>query len=192
MGDVQNKGTPIGLVTLIVHLCNNRNARHFINRLNMALRLVTSRFLRNATRLSSGRRSMSEMAFTFAAPNGVHYDSASVKQVDVPSLSGSFGILPNHVPALAVLSPGVVTVYEDDGGAKKFFVSSGSITINEDSSVQILAEEAHPVDTLDVNEAKAALSEAQSSVASASTDEAKAEAQIAVEVAEEVVKACSA
>ena len=47
------------------------------------------------------------------------------------------------------------------------------------------------VDT-DVNEAKAALSEAQSSVASASTDEAKAEAQIAVEVAEEVVKACSA
>merc|ERR1712226_10365 len=106
--------------TLIVHLCNNRNARHFINRLNMALRLVTSRFLRNATRLSSGRRSMSEMAFTFAAPNGVHYDSASVKQVDVPSLSGSFGILPNHVPALAVLSPGVVTVYEDDGGQRNF------------------------------------------------------------------------
>ena len=142
----------------------------------------------------------------------------------MPSFSGNFGILPNHVPALAVLSPGVVTVYEDDGGAKKFFVSSGSITINEDASVQILAEEAHAIDTLgkisdnwlraaailhlnygcivylydifivhtDVNEAKAALSEAQSSVASASTDEAKAEAQIAVEVAEEVVKACSA
>ena len=125
---------------------------------------------------------MSEMAFTFAAPNAVHYDSVSVKQVwlsnyqinmayiinlritqkfqnlifyclkysqvDVPSFSGNFGILPNHVPALAVLSPGVVTVYEDDGGAKKFFVSSGSITINEDASVQILAEEAHAVDTL--------------------------------------------
>merc|ERR1712184_119702 len=116
----------------------------------------------NATRMT-GRRNMSEMAFTFAAPNAVHYDSVSVKQVDVPSFSGNFGILPNHVPALAVLSPGVVTVYEDDGGAKKFFVSSGSITINEESSV-----------------------------ASASTDEAKAEAQIAVEVAEEVVKACSA
>merc|ERR1712186_229373 len=116
---------------------------------------------------------MSEMAFTFAAPNGVHYDSAPVKQVDVPSFSGAFGILPNHVPALAVLSPGVVTVYEDEGGAKKFFVSSGFITINEDASVQILAEEAHAVDTLDVNEAKAALSEAQSSVASASTDVAK-------------------
>ena len=66
----------------------------------------------------------------------------------MPSFSGNFGILPNHVPALAVLSPGVVTVYEDDGGAKKFFVSSGSITINEDASVQILAEEAHAIDQL--------------------------------------------
>jgi F-type H+-transporting ATPase subunit delta len=132
------------------------------------------------------------MAFTFAAPNGVHYEDASVKQVDVPSFSGNFGILPNHVPALAVLSPGVVTVYEDDGGAKKFFVSSGSITVNEDSSVQILAEEAHAVASLDINEAKAALSEAQSSAASATTDVAKAEAQIAVEVAEEIVKACTA
>merc|ERR1711997_966890 len=180
--------------TLVLHLYISgvKNNRNYIKRSTMALRTATTRFLRNATRFSTGRRNMSEMKFTFAAPNAVHYDSASVKQVDVPSFSGSFGILPNHVPALAVLSPGVVTVYEDDGGAKKFFVSSGSITINEDSSVQILAEEAHAIDTLDVNEAKAVLSEAQSSVASASTDEAKAEAQIAVEVAEEVVKACSA
>ena len=71
-----------------------------------------------------------------------------VFKIDVPSFSGNFGILPNHVPALAVLSPGVVTVFEDDGAAKKFFVSSGSVTINEDASVQILAEEAHLVDNL--------------------------------------------
>ena len=68
--------------------------------------------------------------------------------MDVPSFSGAFGILPNHVPALAVLSPGVVTVYEDEGATKKFFVSSGSITVNEDSSVQILAEEAHALEDL--------------------------------------------
>merc|ERR1711992_29937 len=164
----------------------------YINISTMALRFATSRLLRNVTKMAAGRRNMSEMAFTFAAPNGVHYENASVKQIDVPSFSGNFGILPNHVPALAVLSPGVVTVFEDDGAAKKFFVSSGSVTINEDASVQILAEEAHLVDNLDVNEAKAALAEAQASVASAATDEAKAEAQIAAEVAEELVKACSA
>jgi F-type H+-transporting ATPase subunit delta len=37
---------------------------------------------------------------------------------------------------------------------QKFFVSSGSVTINEDSSVQILAEEAHKVEDLDVSAAR--------------------------------------
>ena len=89
------------------------------------------RSMRSPKLISS--RAMSEMSFTFAAPNGVHYKDAAVKQVDVPSFSGSFGILPNHVPALAVLSPGVVTVIEDSGDANKFFVSSGTVTINDDS-----------------------------------------------------------
>merc|ERR1712121_205370 len=108
-----------------------------------------------------GRAAANEMSFTWGGPNAVFYSGASVKQIDVPSFSGSFGILPNHVPALAVLKPGVVTVYEDDGNTKKFFVSSGSVTVNEDASVQILAEEAHSIDNLDANEAKAALQEAQ-------------------------------
>merc|ERR1711972_1156744 len=98
----------------------------------------------------------SEMSFTFGGPNAVFYNAAAVKQVDVPSFSGAFGILPNHVPTLAVLKPGVVTVYEEDGSAKKFFVSSGSVTVNEDASVQIHAEEAHKIDSIDVNEAKTA------------------------------------
>merc|ERR1711962_624625 len=132
----------------------------------MALRYSASLLASSVRRqMTTQSRAMSQMAFTFAAPNGVHYDGASVKQVDVPSFSGSFGILPGHVPALAVLKPGVVTVYEDDGvTVNKFIVSSGTVTINEDASVQILAEEAHSVDA------------------------AKAEAQIAVEVAEEIVK----
>merc|ERR1712112_238854 len=100
-----------------------------------------------------------EMSFTFAAPNALHYNKASVRQVDVPSFSGSFGILPAHVASLAVLKPGVVTVYEEDGASKKFFVSIGSITINDDSSVQILAEEAHPVEDLDLGLAKEALAQ---------------------------------
>merc|ERR1712203_794923 len=128
-------------------------------------------------------------AFTFAAPNGVHYKDASVKQVDVPSFSGSFGILPDHVPALAVLAPGVVTVIEDSGDAAKFFVSSGTVTINDDSSVQILAEEAHSLDAFDANAAKAALDEATAAANAAGDDAAKAEAQIAVEVADALVKA---
>ena len=133
-----------------------------------------------------------DMSFTFAAPNAVLYNKASVMQVDVPSFSGSFGILPSHVASLAVLKPGVVTVYEEEGATNKFFVSSGSITINDDSSVQILAEEAHPVKDLDPAAAKEALAAAQAAVNAAGADEtAKAEAMIAVEVSEALVAAAN-
>ena len=57
----------------------------------MALRVGSSMLLRSMrpSRASLiSKRAMSEMAFTFAAPNGVHYKDASVKQVDVPSFSG--------------------------------------------------------------------------------------------------------
>nr|CAG4648404.1 EOG090X0JDB [Moina brachiata]SVE93385.1 EOG090X0JDB [Moina brachiata] len=152
---------------------------------------------RSAVRLLSGRipqvsqaRGYADLSLTFAAPAQVLYNKANVKQVDVPSFSGSFGILPAHVPTLAVLRPGVVTVFENDGAQKKFFVSSGTVTINEDSSVQLLAEEAVPVDTLDVSAARELLSQAQSQLAGATTDVAKAEAQISIEVSEALVKAC--
>ena len=60
-------------------------------------------------------------------------------------------------------------------------VSSGTITVNEDSSVQVLAEEAVPVDWIDPQNAKEILSKAQNDLSTANTDEAKAEAQIAIE-----------
>ena len=49
-----------------------------------------------------------------------------MKQVDVPSGTGTFGILPNHVPTLAVLRPGVVTVFEDEV-TRKFFGNNNLI-----------------------------------------------------------------
>ena len=52
-----------------------------------------------------------------------------------------------------------------------------------------MAEEAHPVEDLDLSEAKKVLAEAQADLGKAGTDVEKAEAQIAVEVAEELVKA---
>lgn len=136
------------------------------------------------------RAMATDMSFTFASPSEVIYNqSKNVKQVDVPSLSGSFGILANHVPVLAVLKPGVVTVTEKEGAVKKFFVSSGSVAVNPDSSVQLLAEEAFSIDKLDLKAAQEQLSEAQRQLSSVSGDKEKAEAQIAVETAEAVVRA---
>merc|ERR1712036_88223 len=110
--------------------------------------------------------------------------ATNIKQIDVPSFSGAFGILPNHVPTLAVLKPGVVSVYEEEGAVKKFFVSSGSVSINEDASVQILAEEAHPVEDIDVAAAREVVAQANADISAAADEVAKAEAQIALEVGE--------
>lgn len=129
-------------------------------------RLLSARGLR----AMQSRGYAEEMSFTLAAANKVFYDNANVRQVDVPSFSGSFGILPKHVPTLAVLRPGVVTVYENDGTQKKVFVSSGTITVNEDSSVQVLAEEAQPIENLDASAAREVLAKCQSDLASASDD----------------------
>merc|ERR1719369_2371622 len=163
---------------------------HFYKRAKLPIKMAfrSASFALRRMMSTSAPRS-AEMSFTFAAPNAVHYNKASVKQVDVPSFSGAFGILPAHVPSLAVLKPGVVTVYEDDGSAKKFFVSSGSVTINDDSSVQILAEEAHKVEDLDGAAARQVLADAQSALGSASDEAGRVEAQIAIEVAEALVAA---
>uniref|UniRef100_A0A3B5LMQ7 ATP synthase F(1) complex subunit delta, mitochondrial n=1 Tax=Xiphophorus couchianus TaxID=32473 RepID=A0A3B5LMQ7_9TELE len=119
----------------------------------------------------------------------VFFREASVKQVDVPTLTGAFGILPAHVPTLQVLRPGVVTVFNDDGSSAKYFVSSGSVTVNADSSVQLLAEEAVPLDQLDVAAAKANLEKAQSELVGAADEAARAEVQVSIEANEAIVKA---
>jgi F-type H+-transporting ATPase subunit delta len=131
-----------------------------------------------------------EMQFTFSSPAEILYREAkNVKQIDVPSLSGNFGILANHVPLLAVLKPGVVTVHEEDGKSKKFFVSSGSVSINPDSTVQILAEEAFSLEDFDAKAAQEQLVLAQQALGQAKNELEKAEAQIQVECAEAIVRA---
>lgn len=118
---------------------------------------------------------------TFASPSQSFYKDAKVKQVDVPSYSGNLGILANHVPILAVMKPGVVTVFEDDGNSKKIFVAAGTVTMNEDSSLLLLASEAVAVEDLDVNTA-------QKNLAAASSD-SSGEGKIQAEVNQAIIDA---
>ncbi|VDD79706.1 unnamed protein product [Mesocestoides corti] len=130
-----------------------------------------------------------DLSLTFASPRSVYYSKVNVKQVDVPGISGAFGILPEHVPTIASLRPGVVAVTENDGSIKKYFVSSGTVTVNADSSLQILAEEAATLDQLDPQAVRDGLAKAQSQLSSATTDQAKAEIQISIEAFEAMANA---
>jgi F-type H+-transporting ATPase subunit delta len=153
---------------------------------------VTANLLRlghsTSRSFTRGFADASQMKFTFACPAQVFYTNANVRQVDVPSFSGSFGILPMHVPVLAVLKPGIVSVFEE-AGPKKYFVSSGTVTVNDDSSVQILAEEACALEDLDLQAAREGFSKSQQKVNAARDEKERAEALISVEVHEAMVKA---
>lgn len=63
-------------------------------------------------------------------------------------------------------------------------MSSGSVTVNSDSSMQVLAEEAVTIDQLDPQAVRDGLAKAQSEFNSASGDVAKAEARIILEAFE--------
>merc|ERR1712227_81267 len=159
--------------------------------LRSATRIPT--LMRHCTRVAAVQQQQqcgyAAMAFTFASSAESFYDRANVKQVDLATFSGNIGILPDHVPLLAVLKPGVIEVIEENDSRKAYFASSGTVTINDDSSVQILCEEACPVENLDAGAAKEGLSKAHAAVAAASTDAERAEAQIAVEAYEALAKA---
>ncbi|XP_006892247.1 PREDICTED: ATP synthase subunit delta, mitochondrial-like [Elephantulus edwardii] len=130
-----------------------------------------------------------QMSFTFASPTQVFFQDAHVCQKDVPTQTGSFGILTSHVPTLQVLRPGLVVVYAEDDTTTKYFVSSGSVTVNTDSSVQLLAEEAVTLDLLDVGTARANLEMAQAELAGAVDEAQRTEIQIRNEASEVLVKA---
>lgn len=54
----------------------------------------------------------------------VFFNGANVRQVDVPTQTGAFGILAAHVPTLQVLRPGLVVVHAEDGTTSKYFGES--------------------------------------------------------------------
>merc|ERR1712046_536438 len=124
--------------------------------------LTELRMLRAATRSAVVLRHAAEipagaMAFSFASPYEEYYKSdIEITQVDIPTQTGMIGVLPTHVPTFGCLAPGVMTVMQK-GSSAKYFVSSGSYTVNADSTVSVIAEEAAPLADLDKEKAMAAL-----------------------------------
>ncbi|CAJ0944004.1 unnamed protein product, partial [Mesorhabditis belari] len=132
--------------------------------------------------------SADQLRLTFASPYTALYNNANVKQVDVPTLAGVVGVLANHVPTIGVLKPGVVQVTDMDGKVSKYFVSSGTLSMNIDGSCQVLAEEAIQVDAIDETAARTALEAAQRAQNEGSEKD-RAEAGIRAEVADALLKA---
>ena len=153
---------------------------------NANIRVFQSVLTSSRTYADAGISSGDNLSLTFGTPRETFFNNEVVTQVDVPSGSGNFSILAQHVPIIAVLKPGLLTVTKD-GRLEKYFVSSGTITVNKDSTAQILAEEASRLENFDLNSARKTADDARAALNIASTEALKAEAQIQLDTSDALI-----
>ncbi|CAM8878017.1 hypothetical protein QQ045_019159 [Rhodiola kirilowii] len=122
-----------------------------------------------------------KITVNFVLPYASELSNKEVDMVMVPASTGQMGILPGHVPSIAELKPGLLSVHEGND-VKKYFVSSGFAFVHANSVADIIAVEAVPLDQIDPAAVQKGLAEFTQKLSSASTDLEKSEAQIGIEL----------
>jgi F-type H+-transporting ATPase subunit epsilon len=94
------------------------------------------------------------------APDKTVWDS-SADEVILPSTTGQLGILSGHAPLLTALDTGVMRVRPDNGKNWVAIVLTGGFAEVEKNEVTILVNSAERGDTINLEEARRAYSEAE-------------------------------
>jgi F-type H+-transporting ATPase subunit epsilon len=134
-----------------------------------------------------------KVIFELVSPEKLLF-SAEVEMVVVPGTEGDFGVLPDHAPFLSTVRAGVLDIY--DGGINpvnlktRIFVAGG-FAETADSRLTVLAEEAVPLADLNRARIEARLADARVRLQDAAGDEAKAEAERAIGIAEAMLAAAA-
>jgi F-type H+-transporting ATPase subunit epsilon len=89
---------------------------------------------------------MATFHFELVSPDKISF-SGEVDQVDVPGAEGDFGVLAGHAPLIALLRPGLMTVYSG-GEQTKLVVLGGFAEVGPDG-LTVLADVATSVEDLD-------------------------------------------
>jgi F-type H+-transporting ATPase subunit epsilon len=118
---------------------------------------------------------MATFHFELVSPEKMLF-SGDVDSVVVPASEGEMTVLAGHSPVMSALKPGVVTIAEGKGQAKRLFVRGGFADIN-DGGLTILAEHAVALDEVKPDALAVDIKNAMDDVADAKTAEAKAAAQ---------------
>merc|ERR1711908_48153 len=129
-------------------------------------------------RCFAAEASSARLNFSLVLPDRALYEKADVDLVIVPASNGAFGIMKDHVPTIAQLDAGLLTVTHG-GDEDTYFVSGGFAIVKEDRA-DVCVVEAVRVEDLDASEVSKGLADAQAKLSSASDDLARAEAQISV------------
>ena len=114
--------------------------------------------------------------FEIVSPERLLKD-AQAAMVVVPGTDGDFAALPQHAPMMSTIRPGVVEIFETEGGdAERLFVKGGLAQISPEG-LTILAEEAIQLDDVDAADLSARIADAEASLNAASDDVARAAAE---------------
>jgi F-type H+-transporting ATPase subunit epsilon len=130
-----------------------------------------------------------KVAFQLVAPERL-LATADVDMVVVPGAEGDFGVLPQHSLFMSVLRPGVIETYDGGRVSERIFVGGGFAEVNE-RGCTVLAEEAMPVEEIDVEDARQRLSDAEEDLREATNDAARARLERDVRVAEAQIQAAA-
>ncbi|MFH1255451.1 MAG: ATP synthase F1 subunit epsilon [bacterium] len=82
-----------------------------------------------------------------------------ITQITLPTKMGEITVLPNHIPLVASLRPGVVHVKKKNGGEEIISVSGGFLEVLKDKIV-ILADTAERAEEIDLSRLEEARSRA--------------------------------
>jgi F-type H+-transporting ATPase subunit epsilon len=83
-----------------------------------------------------------------------------VKQISAPTRQGEITILPNHIPLVANLQPGVIEIVKEDDSHEVMSVSGGFIEVLK-NKVVILADTAERAEEIDIARAEEARARAE-------------------------------
>ena len=102
---------------------------------------------------------MDKFLLKIMCPDHVFYEGEST-MVEFTTTMGNVGIYANHVPMVAVVAPGKLSIHSDDSSVKECALLSGFVEILQDR-VTILAESCEHSEEIDVQRAKEAADRAR-------------------------------
>ncbi len=110
-----------------------------------------------------------------------------VLQATIPTGLGEITVLPNHIPLVAILKPGVVEVKRADGSLEIMSVSGGFVEVLK-SKIVILADTAERAEELDEARIKEAKAKAEALRLASDKQEAVDFADVAVRLEKEIAR----
>ncbi|MEM7157444.1 MAG: ATP synthase F1 subunit epsilon [Myxococcota bacterium] len=104
------------------------------------------------------------MKLDILTPRGAKHEDIEVPGVEVPGLLGELGVLPEHVPFVTAIKPGVVR-FRDGNESHRLAVGAGFLEVTEVGRVVLLCERALAPDEIEADEARDRLKEVNAELA---------------------------